>query len=179
MNLALLTTYAAQLAAIAAAVTENGVASKLASEASKGRKDSLASTIRTFASDTARDGVPTEDAHGALKLVLGAADQKPGTIKGYGASFRGYRAMIADGVEIADKNTAKAQEYVASEETKALKAAKDRVKAATADYKLADWVALADALEAAKAAAAPVAEDATEDADADEMQEVVAAAANG
>lgn len=156
MNLALLTTYAAHLAAITAAIVENGAESKLASEASKARKDSLATSIRAYAKATDADGVNADEAGTALRLVLTAAEVKPGTVKGYGASFRGYRAMLADGkpaAEVDAANTAKAQEYVASEETKALKVAKDRVKEATKAYKLADWVALADALETAAAPA--------------------------
>jgi hypothetical protein len=153
MNIQLLTTYNAQLAAITAAIVNNAAASAEASTASKDRKDSLATSIRAYARDTAADEVSADEAGAALRLVLGAAEVKAGTIKGYGASFRGFRAMLEAGVDISEKNTKEAQDFVASDEVKALKAAKDRVKAATAEYKLADWLALADALEATKAQA--------------------------
>jgi len=174
MNRELYLKYSPQLSAITAAVVAAGIAGKAASEASKGRKDSLAASIRDFAEVTHADGVPVDEANKMLALDMTLAEVKGGTIKGYGASLRGYRAMIAAGVAIADKNTKDAQDYVASDEVKAIKAAKDRIATATKGYKLADWLALADVLEAAKAA---------READAQpgeaEVAEVAAQAANG
>lgn len=150
--MSVLTTYADNLSRIVAAIADNAAASKVASAAATDRKTTLADELRAYATVTADDGVDTEAAAKALRLMMQEADLKKGTINGYGSSFRGFRAIIAAGEDINAFNVKAAQDFIASDDVKAMNAAKDRVSEARKGFTLADMLALADAAEAIKAA---------------------------
>lgn len=136
MNMQHFATYAPLAAAVVTAVVNNAAASAEASQASSDRKGSIASELRAFVTRTHDDGVNADDAAAILAAVMVGAELKSGTVKGYKVSFRGYRAMLADGETIDGIDTKKAQEYVASDEVKELNAAKARLRKATANKKV-------------------------------------------
>ena len=130
-------TYENQLAVVVAAIVNNGVEAGKASDASKERKGTLATALRDYATTTEDDGVSVEDGRKFLRIAMIAADLKMGTVKGYGASYNGFRAMLADGAAI-DKATVKeAQDYVASDAVKELNAAKKVLREALKPIKSA------------------------------------------
>lgn len=154
-SIQVLTKYAVLLTAIA---DNCGAAHGLTAEqteANNARKASVAASIREYAKATAADGVGEQEGQEALAMLLTAKQVKGGTIKGYGASFRGYRKMIADGakgkegkalVDVA--NTGDAQLYVASDEVKAARDAKERIREATKGWKASELAELAEFAEA-------------------------------
>lgn len=179
--LSLLQSYNAPLARIVSLASDHKAATAEASKANKARGGKLADAIREYATATHDDGVPVADARSALRIALESvrdADDKPvipaGTVKGYGASFAGYRDALADGEPIADMAPKAAQERVASPEVKALNAARKALREALKPLK-AD--ALLELAELAKAMApedksegepaTPTAEESEESADAD------------
>lgn len=142
--------YADQIAAIAEAMVRKDEASKSASEASKANTSTLTDMVRDFAVQTAADGIPAEDGRKALIFGLTGLEAPKGSVKASGNHFAGYRAMIADGVEVADKSVKDAQAYIASDDVKAINAIKaawaEARKAANGGkgWKLADWQAFAE-----------------------------------
>lgn len=160
-SIKLIGAYSAMLEAIATAAsgTPHGLTDEQKTE-NKSHKESVAGSIRAFAKATAADGVEVEAANEALRIVLTAKECKAGTIKGYGASFRGFRKMIDDeavGPEgkplVETANTAVAQQYVASPEVKEAKELRDRLKAGIKDWTLLQLASLVEYVESENEAA--------------------------
>lgn len=153
----LIGTYSSLLDAIATAAKGTPhTLTKEQGEENKAHKANVATSIREYAKATAADDISTDDAYAALKLVLTAQEVKAGTVKGYGASFKGFRKMIddnavtTDGAALVDAaNTADAQMYVASPDVKEAKNLRDRLKAATKGWtnaQLKELVEMAEAI---------------------------------
>lgn len=142
MNVAtLIQTHAALFAAIAANLNATTAANAANKEANDGRATTTVQLLRDYATVTAADGVPVEDARKAMQTMLTGFDVKAGSVKASGNQFAGFRALLADGVNIADKSAKDAQDAVASDDTKRLNAVKDAWKAHTKGWKLDQWLA--------------------------------------
>lgn len=122
----IITTKAALIAAIRAALAGKAEAAGAASEAGA----SVSTALRAYAAATHADGDDAEEAREALTAMLLAGKVKPGTVKGSGNHFAGFRAMLADGLNIETGKDGKpytaadAQNYIASDDVKRLKAIK-------------------------------------------------------
>jgi hypothetical protein len=81
---------------ILAAVADKAGHSKAASKDGKNASDAL----RAYATLTAAEGVPVAGAKAYLADRMKAAKVPDGTVKPYAQSFAGYRAAIAEGVDI-------------------------------------------------------------------------------
>lgn len=134
MNLKLLATYSGPLTDLTNLIIANRAADAEASQARDSRKGGLVDTLRTIATQTFRDGVPTADSSDMLRFALVMvqdADGKQvipsGTVKNYCAALRGYHAMLEQGRDISEVNTADATAEVASDEQKRIKAAKSEL----------------------------------------------------
>lgn len=163
--------YASLLSDVASLAVAHRLAQAEAGKAAEQRGDKLADKLREYARQTAEDGVSAADARDVLRVSLStlADDEgKPmipaGTVKGYGASFAGFRDAIANGVDPDTISVKEAQERVASDETKALNAARKALRDATKGMK-------ADALMAVAAYAKAQAEAGDDDESADEGAE--------
>lgn len=119
--------YTEQLAAIAAAL--NG--SKSASDVAGTARGTVSDAKRAYATATAVDDVPVEDARKALQLYLAGEGVKAPAA--HGNHFAGYRELIASGIDIDTMNDGKpatdkdAQAAVASDEVKALSAVRKAI----------------------------------------------------
>lgn len=142
MNVAtLMTRHADLFAAIAANLNATTAANAANKEANDGRATTTVQLLRDYATVTAGDGVPVEEARKALQTMLTGFDVKAGSVKASGNQFAGFRKLLADGVNIADKSAKDAQDAVASDDTKAMTAVREAFKAHTKGWKLAEWQA--------------------------------------
>lgn len=142
MNVAtLMTRHADLFAAIAANLNATTAANAANKEANDGRTTTTVQLLRDYATITAADGVPVEESRKALQTMLTGFDVKAGSVKASGNQFAGFRQLLADGVNIADKSAKDAQDAVASDDTKAMTAVREAFKAHTKGWKLADWQA--------------------------------------
>ena len=161
---------------IVEALLENQAASKEASEAAKGRRDNVAQAVRAYATETAEKDVSVEDTIAAFRLAATAAELPSGTVKGYSASLKGYRHLLSEGEDISEVNTKEAQEAVASDEVKALNAARKRLRDATKDKKVWTAARLIELAEFAEEMAKEASEaDAPTAAETAEVREAIAA----
>lgn len=153
VDLALLGKYATQLGTITELAVNNSAESKAENAKRDERKGGLVDAVKDFATVTHADGVAPEAAAVAMRIAMqNVVDEagKPviagGTVKGYTAAFRGYRKILARGETIADVNSAKAQEEVASDEAKAIKAAKAAFAKHAAKWTAKEWTAFVASL---------------------------------
>ena len=181
MSLQVISRYPTELAAILAAAVENARINKAAGQSRKDRDSALVEKVRAFAKQTHDDGVSVEDARQALRLTFASAETpegKPaipaGTVKGYGATFAGYRDALANNIPIDEMGVKDAQDRVASDAVKRLnearKALRESIKGLNADQ-LAEVTAYARLM---KSDAETPAET-PETADAEPAQEAVEA----
>lgn len=124
-----------------------------ASNAGKEAAGSLADAIRQLAQKTHDEGISVEELvgskgrRGAFQLGLELQGAPSGTVNGSGNHLKGYRAMLAAGKPIEGVSTAGAQLFIASDEVKAKRAAQAAFRAATKDWKAADWVSMLEKLD--------------------------------
>lgn len=142
--------YAPVLSSIAALAIAGRQSSAAKSADDKARGDKLADKLREYARQTADDGVSATDARDVLRVSLStlADDEgKPlipaGTVKGYGASFAGFRDALENGVALESVSVKDAQERVASDAVKALNAARKRLRDAVKKLNADAIIALA------------------------------------
>lgn len=162
------TNYAEQLTAIAAAFDASKDASKAASDANAERSKSLTQQIKDFATLTFIDEVPVTEARAGLTYALTAFEVAKGSVKASGNHFAGYRAMLADEIDIDAKSNKDAQAYIESADVKAKNEARKAFAKHSAKWTATQWLALL-AREGIKmtTATAPVVTTTTADSDAD------------
>lgn len=129
--------YAGILSEVATLAVQARQAQQDANAANTKRRDTLADKLREYARQTAADGVSAQDARDVLRVTLSTLatdDGKPmipaGTVKGYGATFAGFRDALDAGEDINAISVKDAQARVASDETKALNAARAELRKA-------------------------------------------------
>lgn len=136
------TAYAEQLTALAAAFNASKDASKVASEANKERGKSLTQQVKDFATLTYIDGIPADEARAGLTYALNAFEVPKGSVKASGNHFAGYRAMLADEVDIDAKSNKDAQAYIESADVKAKNECRKAFGKHTQKWTATQWAAL-------------------------------------
>lgn len=135
-------TYSEPLVQLAAAFNASKDASKAAAEANGERSKSLTQQIKDFATLTYIDGVPTADARAGLTYALTAFEVAKGSVKASGNHFAGYRAMLADDIDIDAKSNKDAQAYIESADVKAKNEARKAFAKHTQKWTATQWLAL-------------------------------------
>lgn len=160
------------IASIGEAMAANKAAQAARTEVAREETATLTSRVKDYATATATDGVKVEDARQALTGALTMMGAPSGSVKASGNHFAGFRQLLAEGKDISTLSTKHAQDAIASDEVKALKAAKDALAKYAKEHKWtsAEWVAMLQREGIVTAAAEA-------DADESEVEEQARAAA--
>lgn len=137
-------TYRVQIAEIAEAMAAAAAVKATSTDNNNAAGVTLTSRVKAFATITAEAGDDAEEARRALTGNLTTLEMPKGSIKASGNHFAGFRKLIDEGKDIAPLSTKDAQEAIASDEVKAIKAAKSALNKYAKDnkWKAADWLAM-------------------------------------
>lgn len=140
--------HATTLAKLVTLACDNSKANKAEADARDNRKGGLVDVLRDYVKETVAKETDTEAGAICLRIMLtnvtndeGKAVIPGGTVKNYVSAFKGYRKILARGESIDEVSTAKANEEMASEEAKAIKAAKADFAKLSKDWTAAQWTA--------------------------------------
>lgn len=140
--------HATTLAKLVTLACDNSKANKAEADARDNRKGGLVDVLRDYVKETVAKETDTEAGAICLRIMLtnvtndeGKAIIPGGTVKNYVSAFKGYRKILARGESIDEVSTAKANEEMASEEAKAIKAAKAEFAKLSKDWTAAQWTA--------------------------------------
>lgn len=135
--------YGKTLFELASALNQKATDGEQAREAGKAVTNTVTAKLKEFALITAKDGVPVEAARAALNIALTGFMVKEGTRKASGNHFAGFRAMLAsdkvDAVAFKKATVREAQDFIASDESKAKNAAKREWQQHTKDWTAVQW----------------------------------------